>query len=361
MEGRVPGSSSKPGLLTQLFIAELVMLAVLSALWMGGCFRHTSAKHLQFWSVSFSPDSGSVVTGGGPVKPASRGYIIPKDRPPCPGELVFWEIGSKSERAVPEPHSIRSVGWSPDGKFIACGDNDGMTKLVDPKTGRTLLGFSPPADQVSAVAFSGSGNMVAAATLDGTIELWDTKGVEQHTFFMPTEKFLDVAISRNGEALVATGLSGQAYLYNLVDAGDPLKLQAYAGSSDTGPAAECAAFSANGLAFATGSLKRLRIWGTQTGTLQQDVACTANVNNIAFAPRGDTIATLHADGRLALWNFHTGEQLNSTQAHPDEAYGLSFSPDGKRIATVSRNNFTIKIWDAATLQLVAAHHRSNST
>jgi WD40 repeat protein len=361
MEGRIPGNSCKPGLLTQLFIAELVMLGVLSAIWMGGCFRHTQAPHLPFWSVSFSPDSASVVTGGAGVRIPPPSHYIPHKGPLCPGELVFWKISSKRERALQEPNGIRSVAWSPDGKFIAVGDYVGVTRLVDAKTGQTLLGFSPPARQVSAVAISGNSQLVAASTLDGTIELWDALGKEQNVFFVPPEKFLDVAISRDGEALVATGRSGKAYLYNLADLGDPLKLQAYDGPPPIDPTAECAAFSADGLAFATGSLKNLRIWETRTGTLQQDLACTADVNNVAFAPKGDIVATVHADGRLALWNFHTGAQLNSTQAHPDEAFGLSFSPDGKRIATVSRNDFTIKIWDAATLQLVAAHHRSNST
>jgi WD40 repeat protein len=236
-----------------------------------------------------------------------------------------------------------------------------VTKLLDPKTGNTLLALSPPANQVNAVAFSGNGNLVAAATFDGTIELWDCKGKEQHVFVVPMEKFLDVAISRNGKAMVAIGLNGKVYLYNLIDLGDPLKLQAYDGTPKVDPTAGCTAFSADGLAFATGSLQSLRIWETQTGNLMQDVACTANVNKIAFAPGGDTVATVHADGRLVLWNFRTGAQLNSTQAHPDEAIGLSFSPDGKRIATVARNDFTIKIWDAATLHLMAAHHRSNST
>jgi WD40 repeat protein len=251
------------------------------------------------------------------------------------------------------------VVWSPNGEFVAVGDFAGVTKLVSPESGKTLLSFSPPANQVNAVAVSRNGNLVAGATFDGTIDLWDNVGKEQHLFLVGAEKLLDVAISPDDVAMVATARSGNAFLFDLVERGDPMKLQAYNGPPKIDPTAECAAFSADGLTFATGSLTTLRIWETRTGLLQQEVACTANVNNVAFAPGGNMVATVHADGRLALWNYHTGEQLNSTQAHPDEAFGLSFAPNGKRIATVSRNDFTIKIWDAQTLRLVATHRRSN--
>jgi WD40 repeat protein len=101
----------------------------------------------------------------------------------------------------------------------------------------------------------------------------------------------------------------------------------------------------------------LRIWETRTGQVKQEVECPANVNNVTFSPDDGMVATVHADGTLAVWNCADGQELNSTHAHPNEAFGLSFSPDGKRIATVSRNDRTIKIWDATTLKLVASLQR----
>ena len=351
MAGQIPSTYRESGAGRFLPLAILLTMGILSIVWIGSCFRHTAPMSLRFWSVSFSPDGSSVVTGGG------ENPTIP----PPPGELVFWEIASRHEHAIREPYCIQSLVWSSNGKFVAVGDCAGVTRLVSPESGKTLLSFSPPAHEVNAVAVSSTGNLVAAATCDGTIDLWDNTGKEEHLFLVPGEKFLDVAISANDLAMVASARSGKVFLFDLVDRGDPVKLQACDGAPNTDATTACAAFSPDGLTFATGALKTLRIWETRTGALEQDIACTANVNNIAFAPDGDTLATVHADGRLALRNSRTGEQLDSTQAHPDEALGLSFAPDGKRIATVSRNDFTIKIWNAKTLQLVASLHRRNPT
>jgi WD40 repeat protein len=272
---------------------------------------------------------------------------------------VFWQIGKGRTRIVAETASIRSVAWSPNGKFVAVGDFAGVTKMVSAETGETLLPFSPPANQVNAAAVSPDANLVAGATFDGTIDLWNTAGKEQHLFLVQGEKLLDVAISPDGVTMAATSQSGYVYLFDMISRGEPAKIQAYPGPKKSNRSAECVAFAHDGLSFATGSLKTLRIWETRTGVVKQEVACTANVNNVAFAPDDEAVATVHADGTLALWNCHTGERLNSTQAHPDDAFGLSFAPNGNLIATASRNDFTIKIWNATTLQLVSSLGRSN--
>jgi WD40 repeat protein len=350
MSNQIPSNYRGSGGRRLVAFTSLVGIVVSLVIWIGSCFWHPTELNLKFWSVSFSPDGSSVVTGGG--ENASS--------PPPPGELVFWKIGARHGRSVEERASVRSVAWSSDGKFVAIGDFSGVTKLVIPETGKTLRAFSPPANQVNTVAVSKDCNLVAAGTFEGTIDLWDNSGKEQHLFLIPSDKILDIAFSPNGLSMVATGRSGNAYLLDLVGYGELLKFQAYKGSAKSNPTAECTAFSPDGVSFATGSLTTLRIWETKTGMLLQDVPCTANVNNIAFAPSGDTVATVHADGGLALWNSRTGQQLRSVQAHPNEAFGLSFSPDGRRIATVSRNDFTIKIWDANSLKLTASLCRSNS-
>jgi WD40 repeat protein len=347
MAGQLPKTFQKSVARRVVPFASMIVVGVLLAIGISACFRGSPELSLRFWSVSFSPDSASVVTGGGEEQ----------GTPPPPGELVFWRIANGHKRAIREPASIRSVVWSPNGKFVAVGDFSGVTKVVSAETGKTLLAFSPPDNQVNAVAVSPDGNLVAGATLDGTIDCWNVTGKEQHLFVVPGEKFLDLAISPNGLEMVATSRSGNVLLFNLVTQGEPSKLQAYPGPARADRTAECAAFSHNSLSFATGSLTTLRIWETHTAQVKQEVECAANVNNVAFSPDDGIVATVHADGTLAVWNCNNGQELNSTQAHPNEAFGLSFSPDGKRIATVSRNDRTIKIWDAKTLKLVASLQR----
>jgi WD40 repeat protein len=326
-------------LLWSLIALAAILVVIGGAALLVQHFRHAVKTDSPLWSVSFSPDSRRVVAAGG------KG-------PRSVGELVLWEIGQRSKRIVREPATTRSVAWSPNGKFVATGDFAGVTKLIDPSSGETLFPFSPPAQRVNAVAVSADGGLVASATFDGTIDLWDSgTGKEQQVLVIPAEHLLWVAFSPDARRLVATTRSGKGLLFDLAQKGEPVVLQAYAGPPAVDPGVECAAFSPDGKVIATGSMTTMRVWDTQTMALKQEIAASANFNNVAFSPDGEKVASIHADGRLVVWDAKSGAEVNSTQAHPKEAFGLSFAPDGKRIATVSRSDFTIKIWNAGTLQL----------
>ena len=69
---------------------------------------------------------------------------------------------------------VRSVVFSPDGRYLAVGTDGGSSvQLIDTSSWQVIRTFEGHTLAVTSVAFSPDGKILASGSDDGTIKLWD--------------------------------------------------------------------------------------------------------------------------------------------------------------------------------------------
>jgi WD40 repeat protein/serine/threonine protein kinase len=113
--------------------------------------------------VAFSPDGKQLVTG--------------LDE----GTLKVWDVSTGQELLPLKGHSARITGaaFSSDGKRLVSASQDQTVKVWDAQTGQELLTFEGHSAFSNGVAFSPDGHRLASGSADGTVKIWDATPLPQ--------------------------------------------------------------------------------------------------------------------------------------------------------------------------------------
>src|SRR5262245_16506058 len=67
--------------------------------------------------------------------------------------------------------------------------------------------------------------------------------------------------------------------------------------------------------------------------------------SLAFSPDGKQVASASKDRTIKVWDAGTGSALHTLQGHGSDVLRIAWSPDGKQIASAGADG-SVRLWDA---------------
>jgi WD40 repeat protein len=119
----------------------------------------------------------------------------------------LWAPLTGRETTLPKaPTTMQWVTASPDGAWVAGGEEDGTVRLWRVGAGASPVVLHGHTQRVMAVAFSPDGRTLASGGYDGTVRLWHTTtGQELMTLSVPRGNVYSLAWLARGEGLISAG------------------------------------------------------------------------------------------------------------------------------------------------------------
>jgi WD40 repeat protein len=263
--------------------------------------------------------------------------------------IRLWDRDGRDFRRL-DGHKglVVSASFSPDGKTLGTADGEAF-HLWDVATGKAL---PAPGDALAGVArltFAPDGKTLGCAGDRGEVRLWDlAAGKVTRTFSADHPKDVPVVVSAlayspDGKTLAQAytdGHPGPSYV-RLWDAetGKPLRTLIDGAKSDVWTAV----FSPDGKLLAAGDAAgRVRVFETKTWKEVAVLDGEDQLRSAAFAPDGRTLA-LGMRRDVQLWDATTGKRLRTLRGHANWVLSVSFSADGKTLASGSSDK-TARLW-----------------
>lgn len=320
--------------------------------------------------IAFSPDSKILVTVG------ENGGA----------QNILWDIETGEQHGAFDG-DYDQVDFTPQATLILREETRGISirsqdgeQLIQTLTGHTNIGnsvlFSPTDQTIFGIgtditsiqleegkdkwrlpdrwcdyaAISHDGNILACTNQLHTIELYDTATGKQLTSLITSDTFAtkELSFAPDDKLLAAAVTDNDIWVWQIPRGQLEYKLTGHAEGVTT------IDYSLDGALLASGSWDNtIRIWDTK---VQQTVTVLSDSNlhdlgKVRFSPNGQLVASGSIDDyTVRVWQAATGRVLNVLNVGELNVTACNFSPDGSLLVTATYD--AIKVWRVQDGQLL---------
>jgi WD40 repeat protein len=332
--------------------------------------------------LAFTPDSGTLAVGTGPVFDPFGFGGRPSEKEDRGGDVVLWETATGKEKAsLGHTGAVDCLTFTANGKELATGTRDHLAVIWDLATHQQRAVLKGHREMVRSLAYSPDEATLATTSRDKTVRLWQvatgqTRATLPHGAEVEYVKFLP-----DQRTLVTLAGSSWGGLSRFVrsGAGEVMLWDAWSGQLRAalkvpGSPFNAVAVTADGQAIAAaGGGRMVPLW-TTAGLAEQAEATlhgttrswNGQIGAVAYSPDGRILALAQGDpleqvssgvGEVRLCDAATLDEIAALKGLGGGVGALGFSRDGKLLATGSSpfggplgalQGGTIKLWDTTT-------------
>lgn len=292
-----------------------------------------------FNAVAFSPDGHWMAAGS-------------RDK-----SVKLWDLETGESLPAKEGHGgyVTAVVFQPGkpSRRMISASTDGTIKVWDPLLSKpidTLPGHIDPQRptrtfQIGALAVGGKGKLLASGATDKRIALWNLDAPKSPPRYLAEHKaeVTSVAISADERLVASASADGTVRVWD-VELGTSVRM-----NEAPAEAFFSIALSPDGkLVAAGGKDNKILIWEVESRRLLHTIpGHTAEVLSVQFSPDGVHLASTSADKTARTWSVGTGQAVRTFNEHAGRVPSAAFSPDGRLLTTASHDG-TLITWKADT-------------
>ncbi|CAG9994316.1 unnamed protein product, partial [Clonostachys byssicola] len=275
------------------------------------------------------------------------------------GIINLWHTHTGKHFLALEGHNnfVNSIAFSHDSTLLASASFDNTIRVWDVYPQEASTPFKGKIKNPCRIAFSDDFKVIASGSPDGTIRLWDAAtGKCFHVLDDHPRTNHELAFSPDSQLLASASSDGTIRVWS-VQTGE--RIHVLNGRSCR--AAIRVAFSPDSALIASGHISgKVQLWDVSTGQCSDTgINHSKMVSSVKFSADSNILVSASWDGTIQILGLKSNRYHKTLKCHNLATLSFTLSSDSSQLVTGSADN-TVKLWDVESGNCIQTFQGHNS-